>query len=418
MTTLQIPTAEVFLPLLEPRSYKGARGGRGSGKSHFFAGALVERALEQTGLRWVCVREVQGSLKQSSKRLVEDTIRNFNVAHKFRILDDEIRTPGGGLIIFQGMQNHTADSMKSLEGYDGAWVDEAQALSQVSLSMLYPTIRKTGSELWFSWNPRSPKDPVDAFFRDNVDDPDFVSVEVNYFDNPWFPDKLRADMERDRSRDPGKYAHIWLGHYQQRSEARVFTNWQIDEFDTPESARFYLGGDWGFSVDPSVLVRCWIKGRTLYVDHEAYKVGCEIDHLPALFAGSDISNPPRWENPFSWAGVPGAVAWPIVGDSARPETISYLAKRGFNIRPARKGAGSVQEGVEFLRSYDIVVHPRCRHTIDELTSYAYKVDKRTDEVLPVLKDSKNHVIDSLRYAIEGLRRAPPEAASGSYTVRR
>lgn len=418
MSTLQIPTAEVFLPLLEPARYKGTHGGRGSGKSWFFAGALVEQALLRPGLRAVCIREKQRSLEQSVKRLIEDTVAHHRLGSRFRVLEEQIRTPGGGLIIFQGMQNHTAESMKSLEGYDIAWVEEAQSLSEHSLSLLRPTLRERGSELWFSWNPRGESDPVEQLLRGPNAIPNRAVVEANWQDNPWFPDELREEKDWDQKRDPEKYAHIWGGKYQQRSQARVFTNWRVDEFDTPDAARFYLGGDWGFSVDPSVLVRCWIDGRKLYVDHEAYKVGCEIDHLPALFAGSDVRKPPRWENPFSWSGVPGAAEWPIVGDSARPETISYLAKRGFSIRPARKGAGSVQEGVEFLRSYDIVVHPRCRHTIDELTSYAYKIDKRTEEVLPVLGDSKNHVIDSLRYAVEGLRRTPPEAASGSYTVRR
>ena len=164
--------------------------------------------------------------------------------------------------------------------------------------------------------------------------------------------------------------------------------------------------------------RCWCAvGSTdaaLYIDYEAYKIGCEIDYLPFLFGGGhDLElrklNPNAWDTlPEShrfWAGVPGARTWPMIADSARPETISYLQRHGFpRIVPARKGAGSVEEGIEFLRSYDIVVHPRCQHAIDELGSYCYKTDKLTDEVIPVLEDKKNHVIDSLRYAVEGLRK--------------
>lgn len=377
--------ARVFKPLLAPARYKGAHGGRGSGKSRFFGQLLIGRALAQPGLRWVCIREVQKSLEQSVKRMLEDEIERLGVGPLFRVLDKEIRTPGDGLIIFQGMQNHTADSIKSLEGYDGAWVEEAQTLSQRSLDLLRPTIRKPDSELWFSWNPSKDSDPVEFLRRDGAP-PGAVVVQANYSDNPWLPDVLRDEMLYDQRRDPDKYAHIWGGAYQRNSEARVFRNWKVEEFETPDSARFYYGADWGFATDPTVLVRGWLDGRTLYVDHEAYRVGCEIDHTPALFET-----------------VPGARSWPIRADSARPETISYMQRQGFRIAPARKGAGSVEDGVEFLKSCDTVVHPRCRHTIDELTLYAYKTDRLTGEVLPVLEDKKNHVIDALRYALEGAR---------------
>lgn len=398
------PVARAFVPLLQPARYKGAHGGRGSGKSRFFASKLIAKASSAPGLRWVCIREVQRSLEQSVKRLLEDEIERQGVGSMFEVMQTEIRCPGGGIIIFQGMQNHTADSIKSLEGYDGAWVEEAQTLSQRSLDLLRPTLRKEGSELWFSWNPNKENDPVE-FLRGEDAPPDAVVVEVNAEDNPWLPDVLRAEMDYDRRRDPDKFAHIWRGQYQRNSEARVFRNWREEAFETPDKARFYFGADWGFSVDPSVLVRGWIEGRTLYVDQEAYAVGCEIDDTPALFAGDDDRNPPRWSNPNKRKGIPGAVKWPVRADSARPETISYMKKRGFNITPSRKGAGSVEEGIEFLKSYDIVVHPRCRHTIDELTMYSYKTDKLTGEVLPVLSDTKNHVIDALRYAVENLRNA-------------
>jgi phage terminase large subunit len=391
LSILRIETARVFKPLLRPVRYKGAHGGRGSGKSHFFAEALVEKAMLEPGLRWACIREVQRSLEQSVKRLIEDKIEAMGVGGAFRVLQTHIETPGDGIIIFQGMQNHTAESIKSLEGYDGAWVEEAQSLSKTSLKLLTPTFRKNNSEIWFSWNPKKDDDPVDVFFRsgENDNDPDFVCVEANWSDNPWFPEVLRRDMERDRARDPDKYAHVWMGQYESASEARVFKNWTIEEFESPPRGPFYFGADWGFSIDPTVLVRCWIEGKKLYVDHEAYAVGCEIDRTPAL---------------FDTIGDGMARAWPIVADSARPETISFMKRNGYpRIRPAKKGAGSVEEGIEFLKNYDIVVHPRCKHTIDELTFYSDKTDPRTDEIMPVLDDKKNHVIDALRYAVETLR---------------
>lgn len=208
-------------------------------------------------------------------------------------------------------------------------------------------------------------------------------------DNPWFPEVLKAEMEYDRRRDADKYAHIWLGKYQQNSEARVFKNWKVEEFNSPAGTIKRLGADWGFAVDPSVLVDAHIEGRRLYIEHEAYMVGCEIDMLPDLFDQ-----------------VPDARKWPITADSSRPETISYMKKHGFPlITAAIKGAKSVEEGIEFLKSFDIVVHPRCVHTIDELTIYSYKTDPLTGTVTPILLDKDNHVIDAIRYACEGARRA-------------
>jgi len=397
--TLKIATPRVFLPLLAPKRFKGARGGRGSGKSHFFAELLVVDSIRQH-VRAACLREVQNSIKDSVKQLIEDKINKLGQERAFKITDTEIRGPNDSLFIFRGLQNHTANSIKSLEGFNRAFVDEAQTISQRSLDILTPTFR-SGSELGFAWNPTNPKDPIDRFFLENADDPDFVSVRANYSDNPWFPAELRRDMERDKRRDPEKYAHVWLGEYQSTSEARVFRNWTIQEFESPSDARFYYGADWGFSVDPTVLVRCWIKDRKLFVDFEAWQVNCEIDKTPALFDK-----------------VQGSRRWPITADSSNPQSISYMARHGFpNIKPSVKGPGSVEEGVEFLKGYDIVVHPRCKHVIDELTLYSYEVDKQTGDVLPKLADKKNHTIDSLRYAVEGVRRAPSQTLIGTHGIR-
>jgi phage terminase large subunit len=248
------------------------------------------------------------------------------------------------------------------------------------------------SELWFSWNPNLPSDPVDVLLRSEITPPGAVVVEVNYRDNPWFPEVLQKEMEYDRSRDPDKYAHVWLGEYQRNSEARVFRNWTVEEFEARPGTIFRLGADWGFSVDPSVLVRCYLDGNRLYVDYEAYQVGCEIVNLPELFMS-----------------VPESEKWPITADSARPETISYMKSHGFpRILPAVKGARSLEEGVEFLKSFDIVVHPRCQHVIDELTMYSYKTDPLTGKVIPVLEDKHNHCVDAVRYSLEGARRARPQ----------
>jgi phage terminase large subunit len=385
----QTDTPGVFRPLWGGGRYKVSKGGRGSGKSHDRALHIAIKASSKPGLRVLCIREYQKSLEQSAKFLIESKIDALRLPG-FRVLKTHIETPGNGLIVFAGMQNHTADSIKSYEAFDVAWCEEAHTLSQHSLDLLRPTIRKPDSEIWFTYNPDKPTDPVNAlFYGPQGPPPGSVLVEANYDRNKFFPDVLRDEMEWDRARDPDKYAHVWAGGYKQSSEARVFHNWTVREFETPQTARFYFGADWGFSVDPSVLVRCWIEGRTLYVDQEAYKIGCPIDSTPALFDT-----------------VPGSRQWPLIADSARPETIDYMKRNGFGQMVAsKKGAGSVADGVEFLKSFDIVVHPRCKHTADELAFYKYKQDSKTGEILPVLDDKKNHVIDSLRYAVENLRRS-------------
>lgn len=387
--TLKIATPRWALPLLNAARYKGAHGGRGSGKSHFFAEMLVEAHVMDPNRSTVCVREVQKSLGQSVKRLIEAKIESLGVSSLFDVQESAIKSKNGkGRIIFQGMQNHTADSIKSLEGYDCAWVEEAHSLSQKSLDLLRPTIRKKGSEIWFTWNPNKPEDPVDAFLRGSGKPENALVVQANYSDNPWFPDVLKSEMDFDRRRDPDKYTHVWQGGYLTHSERRVFRNWRIEEFEAPAEAVHRFGADWGFAVDPTVLIRCHIVGRTLFVDYEAYRIGCDVVDTPALFLT-----------------VPEAEKWPIIADGSRPETISHMRKHGFpRIMPAVKGPRSVEEGIEFLKGYDIVVHPRCIHTIDELALYSYKSDPLTGAILPVLEDKKNHVIDALRYACENVRR--------------
>jgi phage terminase large subunit len=349
---------------------------------------LIERSVMER-VDAVCVREVQKSLAQSVKKLLENKIQEMGVSHMFQIKEFEIRSVHGGIIIFQGLQNHTADSIKSLEGYDIAWVEEAQSISQFSLDILRPTIRKPGSQMWFTWNPRYEHDPIESLLRGNYPPEKSVVVEVNFEDNPWFPAELQEEMEYDKRRDPDKYMHVWKGEYVRNSETRVFKNWTIEDFDAPPDAVHRLGADWGFATDPTVGIRCHIIGRKLYIDYEAYQVGCEIVDTPSLFMS-----------------IPEAEKWPMVADSARPETISHMRKNGFpKIQPAIKGPKSVEEGVEWLKSFDIIVHPRCKHTIDEMTLYSYKTDRDTGAVLPVLEDKDNHVIDAIRYACEGARRA-------------
>ncbi len=224
MSALEIETAEKFEPLLVSSRYKGIHGGRGSGKSHFFAELLVEAALMKPGLRALCVREVQRSLKESAKRLIEDKIATLGVGSKFEILQSEIKTPGNGIISFTGMQDHTAESVKSYEGYDIAWIEEARSLSARSLTLLRPTIRKEGSEIWASWNPGFARDPIDDLLRGPNPPPDAVVVEANWNDNPWFPATLNDERLYDQAHRPEQYGHIWEGEYAKIYEGAYYAD--------------------------------------------------------------------------------------------------------------------------------------------------------------------------------------------------
>ena len=221
-STIRFQVPRKLKPLLYPKRYKGAHGGRGGAKSHFFAERAIERCLVKQS-RIVCIREVQATIKDSVKQLLSDKINSFGLQSQFDVLDTEIRGPNDSLIIFKGMQSYNAQNIKSLEAYDTAWVEEAQTLSQQSLDLLRPTIRQEGSELWFSWNPRYKTDPVDKFFRKNPH-PDSVCVEVNWRDNPWFPEVLRAEMEHDFAEDPDKAEHIWNGAYG-HSQGSILGKW-------------------------------------------------------------------------------------------------------------------------------------------------------------------------------------------------
>lgn len=206
---IQVPRR--LIPLLAPKRYKGAFGGRGGAKSHFFAEQIIIKCFTETK-RVVCIREVQNSIKDSVKQLLEDKIHKFGLANAFDITEKEIRGPNGSFIVFKGMQSFNATNIKSLEGFDIAWIEEAQTLSQHSLDLLRPTIRKEGSEIWASWNPRFKTDPIDLFFRKSPPE-EAIGVMVNWSDNPWFPDVLRREMEHDFEQDEDKAEHIWNGAY-------------------------------------------------------------------------------------------------------------------------------------------------------------------------------------------------------------
>jgi len=388
---LTFQTIPDFLPLVDPNSpdyhcrYKGFWGGRSSGKSTQLVRAALWRGTQKP-MRFLCTREYQNSFDDSVLALIEDQVKVLGYESFYTVQKNTVFGANGTKFIFKGLQGKNAT--RSKEGIDICLIEEAQSISENSWTDLIPTIRKEGSEIWLVWNPEEDSDPTQRFI--NNPPPDSYICEVNYDKNPWFSKVSRKEMEYDKARDFGLYEHIWLGKTLKRTEALVFKHWRTDASIEPkENEIMYFGSDFGFSNHPTTLVRMWIDDdkRELYIDHEAYGIGVEIDHTGELYDK-----------------VPGARKWKIVADCARPETISYLKRQGYRIERCKKGKDSIEEGVRFIQSYSVVIHPRCKHTIAEFGSYAWKIDPKTDEILPILKDDHNHIIDAVRYALEAVRR--------------
>jgi len=374
---------EAFQELFKPHRYKVFYGGRGSGKSWSVARALLLLGYTKP-LRILCVREIQKSISDSVHKLLSDQIEVMKLSGFYGVTKNSIVGANGTEFIFKGIR-FNAREIKSTEGVDICWVEEAEAVSVESWDILVPTIRKDKSEIWVTFNPLDESDPTfQRFIAENR--PDAYVRKVNYNENPYFPESSKLEMEWVKERDYEAYLHIWEGEVRKHSNAVIFAGrFRVEEFETPRDVRFYHGCDWGFSVDPTALIRCFIKDRTIYIDREAWGVGVDLDETPALFDTIETAR-----------------AWPIKADNARPETISFMKRRGFRIAGAKKWAGSIEDGIEFLKSFEIVVHPRCRHTIDELNHYSYKVDRQTGDVLPVIVDSFNHCLDALRYSLDGV----------------
>lgn len=229
MNTLDLQVARVFVPLLEPARDKAAWGGRGSGKSHFFAELLIEDSMAEPGdsgegLRSVCIREVQKDLAQSSKLLIETKLNRLGLgeADGFKVFKDVIQTPGDGLIIFKGMNDYTADSIKSLEGFKRSWWEEAHGATKTSINLLRPTMRAAGSQMWWSWNPRRKSDAVDVMFRGEETPARAIVVKANWRDNPWLTKELEDERIDCLRMQPEQYDHIWEGGYATLNEGAYF----------------------------------------------------------------------------------------------------------------------------------------------------------------------------------------------------
>lgn len=392
--TLAVKTPRAFAFLYAPPlgqvRYRAAYGGRGSAKSWQFARALLTHGVAQP-LRVGCFREFQASIRDSVHRVLADQIALLGLSDFYTVQESSIMGANGTEFLFKGLRRDIAQ-IKSTEGIDIAWVEEAEAVSDASWRTLIPTIRKPNSEIWVSFNPGLADDPT--YQRFVVTPPERSIVrKVSWQDNPWFPDVLKEEAEALLRADPEAYAHVWGGEPWMRTDAQVLAGkWRVEDF-APEAhwgAPLY-GADWGFAQDPTVLLRCYAHDGRLYIDHETGGVQLDTDATVRAFDT-----------------VPGSRDYTIRADSARPETIAELKKRGFRIVGAEKWAGSVEDGIQHLRSYqEIVIHPRCKRVIEEARLYRYKTDPRTDDVLPKVVDAHNHAMDALRYALGPLIKKGP-----------
>lgn len=288
MSRLTVDVPDKLLPLCRPARYKGAHGGRGGAKSHFFAEQIIVRCFARK-TRVACIREVQATIKDSVRQLLIDKIAKLGLDDEFEVLESEIRgRRNGSLIIFKGMQSYNAQNIKSLEDFDIAWVEEAQTFSAISLRLLRPTIRKDGSELWFSWNPRHESDPVDKFFRGGGRPKDSIVVEVNWFDNPWFPPVLRVEKDEDYANDAEMAEHVWGGGYERISEGAYFAK-QVAAAEREGRVGFYphqahepVYTGWDLGVDDYTAI--WFMQVLQREDGPRVRI---IDYYEASGLGAD-----------------------------------------------------------------------------------------------------------------------------------
>jgi len=338
-------------------------------------------------LRILCTRELQVSIKDSMHAELKNAIASQPWLHAhYEVGEAFIRGKNGTEFIFKGLR-HNISSIKSMAKIDLCIVEEAADVPKESWQALLPTIREKKSEIWAIYNPQSPSDPVDHMFRQNPP-PRCMAVELSYKDNPWFPPELDEQRQHDREvMSPADYAWIWEGAYLTNSDAQVFANkFEIMSFEPSEAwSGPYYGLDFGFAADPTAAVKCWIGEDCLWIEQEAGKARLELDQT-AIFLMERMRDIDKYV---------------IRADSARPESISYLRRNGLpNMQPVKKWAGSVEDGIAYIKSFrKVVIHPRCEETIKEFSVYSYKIDRYSGDIMPQVIDANNHYIDCIRYAL-------------------
>jgi phage terminase large subunit len=367
-------------------------GGRGSGKSYLVADHLLITSYGEN-IIVLCGREFQNSIKDSVHSLLSQRINDLGLSDYFVVTQDEIRcSHTGSRFIFKGLRQNIS-SIKSMAGITHLWIEEGDTLSEASWRVIKPTIREEGSQIIITLNPRNKNDCIYKDFIDETPPNNAYVVKVNWQDNPHFPSTLNDERLIDMGKDIGLYRHVWEGDLLERSESQVFNRtpqlWYVEDFEEAKEVYAYYGLDFGYSIDPTAAVRCYIVQNTLYITHEFYETKVEIDKIGKACETQ----------------IPGFDNSKIIADSSRPETISYMKRQGYRVEGSIKGKGSVEDGIAFIRSFDkVIIHSRCKNTIDEFNLYSYKVDTRSGDVTDTLVDSDNHIVDALRYALERIMR--------------
>lgn len=382
--------------LFRKARHKALHGGRGSGKSYSVATYLAIEACKAK-YRFVCGRQFQNSIRDSSKELIEKRIKDLNLIQQFEITDRTIVHKGTGTdFLFIGLERNI-ESIRSLEGADKVWIEEARTTNAKSLEILLPTVRKKDSELIWTWNPEQPDDPVDQYFRGNgVKDkatrwrpPErSVVTEVSYRDNPFFHGtELASEMEILKRGNPDRFQHVWEGGYDLRHESKVFPGVRIGRIQIdPDVMAPRYGMDFGFGSDPSFIVKLYVNEQRKQIYFAAEASGrIPMDELPTLVRTVIEEDGDQ-----------------IKADSSQPGTIEYLRKRGLNVVAAHKGPGSVKSGINFLQGYDLIIDPSCEQLRSEARLYSWSTDRLTGQILSVPVDANNHGWDSARYAVEDL----------------
>ena len=392
-------------------------GGRGSGKSHAIGQFLLIKGLTNR-LGVLCLREYQVSIGETVHELLEGIILDNGLDYHYKITQNEIKGNNGTKFIFKGLQK--PDSLKSMPKIDYCWIEECATISPKSLMKLIPTVRggytEKAGRIFYSLNPENETDPVyDRFFGPNKRTNALIH-ESNYKDNPYLDEEWISEAEEMRKADPALFDHVYGGKLLLMTDDIVFKNWYTDRLDHTKADGHYCGLDFGFSPsDPCHGISCCFlpnpkdpDKEIIYIFEETVGKEISTDDLPALLLGNrecldrygEVHNPV-----LEFDGLEAAREGNIItADHASPESISYLANRNFNIRKCIKGPGSVNDGIFFLRGYQIVIHPECTNLIDEFRKYRWARDKRDPTIIlkdPV--DEFNHGIDALRYAIEGVR---------------
>lgn len=377
----------VFADLRGSVSYRALYGGRGSGKS--YSAALVAAIWGyKERLRVLCIRQFQNSIQESFHAELKAAIEAHDfLADHYTITKDSIQGANGTKFIFKGIHGNP-NSIKSLAKIDLTIVEEAEDIAEESWLQLEATVlRQPKSEIWVLWNPKKKGSPVDKRFIQHKPKDARIAL-INYDDNPFFPEGLRKLCERQRDMlDYATWAHVWLGEYLENSATQIFNGkYEQREFKPGEGWKGpYQGGDWGYSQDPTALIRAWVHDGCLWIEYEAGKQGIELDDVPAV--AKTIPDFERYDT--TW-------------DSAQPAMISHVKSKGLpRSKPAKKGKGSVEDGIQFIRSFRrVYIHPRCKKTLNEFNLYSWKVDRLSGSILDAPVDANNHWVDALRYALE------------------